>query len=210
MRVLSVNVGRPRLIRSGEREVPTAIFKSPVEGRVALRGYNLEGDQQADLTVHGGPNKAVYLYPHEHYSYWQATLGGAVPAPGSFGENLTTEGLLEDHACIGDIYRFGTAVLRITQPRRPCFKLGLKFGRADMVKLFWQSERPGIYFTPVEEGDIGAGDRIERVERGPEEISVADVIRLLTGQERDPAKYARAMRSSIPGTMKQDIEARFA
>src|SRR5712692_6598330 len=159
-RIISVNVGMPREVRVHNTQVTTSIFKSPVEGRVAVRDNNLTGDQQADLTVHGGPYKAVYLYPAEHYGYWAEQLPGAELPFGMFGENLTTIGLLEESVHIGDRFRIGSAVLEVTQPRMPCYKLGIRFGRADMVKMFWTSGRSGIYFSVVDEGDIGAGDAI--------------------------------------------------
>ena len=132
MRVLSVNVGIPAQVAAGRAMVLTSIFKSPVEGRVAVRRHNLDGDRQSDLTVHGGPYKAVYCYPSEHYPYWKQQLPDMDLPWGMFGENLTTEGLAEDAVSIGDQFRVGSAVLQVTQPRMPCFKLGIRFGRADM------------------------------------------------------------------------------
>src|SRR5580658_1015443 len=174
MRVLSVNVGTPKQVPLKHETVLTSIFKSPVEGRVAVRRHNIDGDRQSDLTVHGGPSKAVYCYPAEHYSYWRQELPDMELSYGIFGENLTTEGITEETVSIGDQFRVGSAVLQVTQPRMPCFKLGIRFGRPDMVKRFWQSGRSGIYFAVVEEGDVAAGDPIERISAGPEEISVAD------------------------------------
>src|SRR6185312_9519592 len=177
-RILSVNVGQPRQVEVGNSLVLTSIFKSPVEGRLAVRPHNIEGDRQSDLTVHGGPNKAVYCYPHEHYEYWRQQLPNMDLPYAVFGENLTTEGFTEDIVYIGDRFRVGSAMLQVTQPRMPCFKLAIRFGRADMVKLFWNSGRPGIYFSIVEEGDLAAGDEIERVAEGRERVSVGDVVRL--------------------------------
>ena len=206
--MISVNVGLPREVRVQNAIVSTAIFKSPVEGRVALRRNNLEGDRQADPTVHGGTYKAVYLYPAEHYRYWAEQLPQADLPYGAFGENLTSKGLLEESVRIGDRFRIGTAVLQVTQPRMPCYKLGIRFGRPDMVKRFWLSGFSGIYFSVVEEGELGAGDAIERVAEGPEEISVAEVVRLLRGDENDPEKLKRAMRAPLHGSWKEDIDAR--
>jgi len=206
--VISVNVGLPREVRVQNAIVSTAIFKSPVDGRVALRRNNLEGDRQADPTVHGGTYKAVYLYPAEHYHYWAAQLPQADLPYGAFGENLTSKGLLEESVRIGDRFRIGTAVLQVTQPRMPCYKLGIRFGRPDMVKRFWLSGFSGIYFSVVEEGELGAGDAIEPVAEGPEEISVAEVVRLLRGDENDPEKLKRAMRAPLHGSWKEDIDAR--
>ncbi|HTP86320.1 MAG TPA: MOSC domain-containing protein [Bryobacteraceae bacterium] len=206
--VVSVNVGQPREVPLPGGVVTTGIFKSPVEGRVALRRHNLAGDRQADLTVHGGPYKAVYLYPLEHYRYWAEQLADAELPHGTFGENLTTSGLLEEAVRIGDRFRIGSAVLQVTQPRMPCYKLNVRFDRADMVKRFWKSGFSGIYFSVVEEGELGAGDAIEQVGSGPEDISVAEVVRLLRGDENDPEKFLRAMRSPLHGSWKEEIDAR--
>ena len=209
-RILSVNVGQPRQVEVGNSLVLTSIFKSPVEGRVAVCPHNIEGDRQSDLTVHGGPNKAVYCYPHEHYGYWRQQLPGMDLPYAVFGENLTTEGFTEDAVCIGDRFRVGSAILQVTQPRMPCFKLAIRFGRADMVKLFWNSGRPGIYFSIVEEGDLAAGDAIERVAEGREAVSVADVVRLYRGDETDPDVLTRALRSPLSGSWKEELRERFA
>ncbi len=178
MKILSVNVGLPREIVSSGHSVITGIFKTPVHGRVKVNKLNMEGDTQADLSVHGGPNKAVYAYPSEHYAYWQRELPDAKLQWGAFGENLTQEGLLEDEACIGDRFRVGTAILMATQPRLPCYKLGIKFGRDDMPERFLASGRTGFYFAVVEEGELGQGDLIEPVERDPSRISVSKIFHL--------------------------------
>ncbi|HEX4135142.1 MAG TPA: MOSC domain-containing protein [Bryobacteraceae bacterium] len=215
MRILSVNVGIPKQVPAGDARVPagystvlTSIFKLPVSGRVAVRGYNVEGDRQSDLTVHGGPNKAVYSYPSEHYSFWREQLPDMDLAFGIFGENLTTEGLTEDSVRIGDQFRVGSTVLRVTQPRMPCFKLGIRFARNDMVKRFWQSGRSGIYFAVVEEGDLAAGDRIEKIAEGPVEISVADVVRLYRGDETSSELLDRALRAPLSGSWKEELRER--
>jgi MOSC domain-containing protein YiiM len=176
-RILSVNVGVPRKVSWNGGEVTTGIFKERVAGRVILRRLNLDGDRQADLTVHGGVNKAVYVYPSEHYPYWQKQLPGVTLPWGMFGENLTTEGLREEETHIGDRFRIGSALLMVTQPRLPCFKLGLKFGRDDMPKRFLVSERTGFYLAVVEEGEIGAGDAIELEHRREKTVSVAELVR---------------------------------
>ncbi|MGA2714991.1 MAG: MOSC domain-containing protein [Bryobacteraceae bacterium] len=207
-RVLSVNVGTPKQVPSGKASVLTSIFKSPVEGRADIRRHNVAGDRQSDLTVHGGPNKAVYCYPIEHYPYWQEQLPEMDFSPGMFGENLTTEGITEEAVFIGDQFRVGSALLQVTQPRMPCFKLGIRFGRADMVKRFWQSGRSGIYFSVVEEGDVAAGDAIEKAAQGPEEISVADVVRLYRGDETDAELLGRALRAPLSGSWKQELRER--
>lgn len=206
--ILSVNTGQPRPILTGERTVLTSIFKSPVEGRLAVRGHNIEGDRQADLRVHGGPYKAVYLYPSEHYAFWSGQPDLADLPFGAFGENLTTAGFTEENVCIGDRFRVGTAVLQVTQPRMPCFKLGLRFGRADMVKRFWQSGLAGIYFSIVEEGDLAKGDSLEKIEDGPEQVTVADVVRIYKGEEWSSELRERVLRSPLRGSWKRDIESR--
>jgi len=188
--------------------VLTRIFKSPVEGRVAVRRHNIAGDRQSDLTVHGGPSKAVYCYPSEHYEFWKKQLPEMDLSPGMFGENLTTEGITEDAVCIGDRFRVGSSLLQVTQPRMPCYKLGIRFGRADMVKRFWLSGRPGIYFSVAEEGDVAAGDPIERSAQGPEQVSVADVVRLYRGEETSPEMLGRALRAPLHGSWKQELRER--
>ena len=162
MRIVSVNVGMPRDVVWRGRTVRTGIFKDPVPDAVPLRRLNLDGDAQADLTVHGGPDKAVYAYPYEHYDGWRARLGRELSF-GNFGENFTTEGLTEDQVHIGDEFRVGSARVVVTQPRLPCYKLGLRFGDPTMVKTFLEAGHPGIYFAVVEEGMVGPGDRIDRV-----------------------------------------------
>jgi MOSC domain-containing protein YiiM len=190
-------------------DVLTSIFKSPVEGRRAVRPHNIDGDRQSDLTVHGGPNKAVYCYPSEHYDYWREQLRDHdLSVYGNFGENLTTQGLLENDVFIGDVFRVGSAILKVTQPRMPCFKLGIRFNLGTMVKLFWQSGRSGIYFSLVGEGDVGAGDSIERLSRGPEEITISDVVRLYRGDEASEELFRRAMRAPLPGSWKEEIRER--
>jgi len=203
--VVSVNVGGPRLVQTTAAAILTSIFKSPVKGRVPIRGHNLEGDRQSDPTVHGGPYKAVYAYAVEHYDYWAEQLPGFELSPGMFGENLTTAGLDENVVKIGDRYSLGSAVLQVTQPRMPCFKLALRFGLADMVKRFWQSGRSGIYFSVVKEGDVAAGDRIEKATDGPEEVTVADVVRLYRGGEESQELLERVLRAPLFGGWKREI-----
>jgi MOSC domain-containing protein YiiM len=207
-RIVSLNVGMPREIQVNGHSVRTSIFKYPVEGRIALRGYNLIGDNQADRRVHGGPYKAVYLYPSEHYPYWKEQFPSFELPFGAFGENVTSEGLLESTVCIGDQFHFGSAVLQVTQPRMPCYKLALRFERADMVKRFWQSGRSGIYFSVVEEGEMEAGDSIQRVGSGSEQVTVADVVRLFKGEEWNTEILQRALRSPLYGSWKRDIQSR--
>lgn len=192
MRVVSVNVGTPRHHVWQGKYVTTAIFKDPVPGPVALRRHNLDGDTQADLTVHGGRDKAVYAYPFEHYAEWREMLDRDLE-PGIFGENLTTERLVEDEVHIGDEFRFGTARLVATQPRMPCFKLGLRFKNPMMVKIFLEFGRPGIYFAVKAEGVVGPGDSIERVHEDEHRISVTEVFSLIRDRGADPARLRRLL-----------------
>jgi len=178
MKIISLNVGLPRIVRDREREVVTGIFKSPVPGPVMLRRLNLDGDRQADLEVHGGRDKAVYAYPSEHYDFWRQEFPEMELPWGMFGENFTTEGLLEDTTFIGDHFRIGEALVGVTQPRMPCFKLAIRFGRDDIVKRFLASGRSGIYFSVLEQGLVDAGDSIERVREEEDGVSVADINRV--------------------------------
>src|SRR5678816_4189784 len=180
MKVLSINVGLPREIDWQKRIVRTSIFKTPVTGSVRVTALNFDGDAQSDLSVHGGVDKAVYVYPYEHYSFWRSELPEADLSMGAFGENLTTEGLLEDVTNIGDTFRIGSAEFTVTQPRMPCYKLGIRFGRADMVKRFLHSGRTGFYLSVSKEGEVTAGDSIERLSRDEHGITVADIARLYT------------------------------
>src|SRR5208337_3787456 len=199
MQVISVNVGKPQEHEWKGSRVRTAIFKSPVEGPVAVSKLNLEGDQQGDLTVHGGPDKAVYACPHEHYTYWQTLLPGYSLAPGNFGENLTTAGLSEETIHIGDQLQIGTALFTVTQPRSPCYKLGVRFNREDMTKRFYESRRFGFYLRVLGEGALQAGSAITVVSQDPNAVSVADVIRLFTGDSRDRDVLRRAIKvSTLP------------
>lgn len=176
MQVIAVCVGLPREVSWKGKPVTTGIFKQPVAGRVRMRSLNLDGDQQADLTVHGGIEKAIYAYPMEHYAYWRQELPDEPLPWGAFGENLTIEGLSETTVNIGDRFRIGTAEVMVTQPRFPCFKLNLKFGRDDMVKRFLDSCLSGIYFSVVQEGEVGAGDAIEPVSRDENNVTVTDIV----------------------------------
>jgi MOSC domain-containing protein YiiM len=193
MELVSVNVGLPREIIYKGRPITTGIFKAPVEGRVRARRLNLDGDRQADLTVHGGPEKAVYVYPAEHYDYWRAELPDMQPGHAMFGENFTSLGLLESEVNIGDRFRVGPATFQVTQPRMPCYKLAAKFQRDDILKRFLKSLRTGFYFSVVEEGEVGAGDAIERVSRDPAGVSVTDITRLYIGKGKDQDALRRAV-----------------
>src|SRR5437764_3698811 len=193
MKVLSVNVGLPREVMWQGKRVTTGIFKEPVKGRVMIRTLNLDGDRQADLTVHVGVSKAVYAYPSEHYDYWRTELPGVDLPWGMFGENLTTEGLLEDAVYIGDKFRVGEAELMVTEPRMPCYKLGIKFGRADIIKRFLASRRSGFYFAVAREGMVSATDALELIGREQQDISVADITRLYAFEKDD----VKALRRTI-------------
>ena len=159
-KILSINVSLPEEIDFEGQKVTTGIFKKPIEGRIMLRTLNLDGDKQADLTVHGGPDKAVYAYPIEHYEFWRKVYPDMEMPNGMFGENFTIEGLMESEVSVGDAFEIGSSKVIATQPRMPCYKLGVKFGRMDVLKKFLASGRSGIYFKVLEEGEVGAGDSI--------------------------------------------------
>jgi MOSC domain-containing protein YiiM len=206
MRVISVNVGLPREVVWQGMPVETAIFKNPVEGPVKIDPLNLAGDQQADLTVHGGPDKAVYAYPAEHYEYWRKELPKVEFSWGKFGENLTIEGLAEDTLCIGDRLRVGTAVLTVTQPRLPCYKLQVRFGREDMIKRFLVSGRSGFYLSVQQPGEVSAGSEFEILSRDANKVTVADIQELYLGQNRDPELLQRAINASaLPENWKSSL-----
>jgi MOSC domain-containing protein YiiM len=209
VQVISVNVGLPREVIWKGMTVQTGIFKDPVNGPVTVRKLNLAGDQQADLTVHGGAEKAVYAYPAEHYEYWRKRLPEVPFTWGKFGENLTTEGLAEDSLCIGDRLRVGSAILMVTQPRMPCYKLALRFDRDDMIKRFLASQRSGLYFSVIEEGEIQAGSKVEMMSRDPHRVAVVDIVRLYLRQVHDPELLHRAMNvSALPQNWKAELAVR--
>jgi MOSC domain-containing protein YiiM len=178
VKVISLNVARPRLAVYKGATINTGIFKKPVSGRVALRTLNLDGDRQADLTVHGGPYKAVYAYPAEHYEYWRGELPGMDLPWGTFGENFTTEGVTEDDLHVGDRFRVGSAVVMVRQPRMPCYKLAAKFQLDDIIERFLVSGLSGFYFSVEQEGDVGAGDTVELISRNQGGITIAEMNRL--------------------------------
>jgi MOSC domain-containing protein YiiM len=185
MKLISLNVGVPRQVTFRSELVTTGIFKEPIHHRTKLRKLNLDGDKQADLTVHGGVDKAVYSYPEEHYRFWQKELPDMYLSWGMFGENFTTEGLFEDNVNIGDQFQIGTARVIATQPRMPCYKLGVKFGRMDIIKRFLASGLTGIYFKVLQEGEVGAGDVIELIRRDDNNVTVKDVVRIYTVDRDD-------------------------
>lgn len=211
MQVISVNVGRPQRYEWRGAQVETAIFKGPVEGPVAVRELNLEGDKQADLTVHGGANKSVYAYPHEHYDYWRSQLPGYSLALGNFGENLTLTGLTEEDIHIGDELGIGTARFTVTQPRSPCYKLGVRFHREDMTKRFYESRLFGFYLRVLREGTLQSGAAVTVLSRDPHAVSVRDVISLYTGDSHDQELLQRALRpKALPEGWRHALQERLA
>jgi|ERR1051325_2882709 MOSC domain-containing protein YiiM len=199
MNLVSVNIGLPREVSWHGRMVTTGIFKEPVKGRVALRKLNLDGDRQADLTVHGGEHKAVYCYPLLHYDYWKKELPGRDLPMGMFGENFTLDGgkdaLLEDSVHLGDRFSVGIAEVAVTQPRLPCYKLGIRFGSDDMVKRFLASGRTGFYVAVVREGEVGAGDEMKLIAREPNAVAVSEITRLYVAKRYGEAETRAAQRA---------------
>ena len=212
MKVISVNVGLPRDVTWQRQTVSTAIFKQAVDGRVAVRTLNLDGDGQADLSVHGGPFKAIYCYPSEHYARWKAELDGRELPLAIFGENFTTEGLNEASVHLGDRFSIGSAQVIVTQPRMPCYKLGIRFQTDAIIKPFLTSGRSGFYLAVEREGEVGAGDRITPLARDPESVPVADITRLYVAKEYGPADVAvihRALRvAAFPESWKAHFRER--
>jgi MOSC domain-containing protein YiiM len=204
-KILSICVSKAKIKNYGEHQILTGIFKDPVQGKIALRKLNLDGDQQADLTVHGGKDKALYIYPSEHYPYWKTELPGMELPFGTFGENLTTEGLLESSVCIGDEFRAGTAVIKVTQPRLPCFKLAIKLGRYDIIKRFIKSCKSGIYFSVVEEGMLGAGDDIVKLSSDKHGVTVLEVAALFATRTFEPEQIERILNSNLADQMKESV-----
>ncbi|HJZ79425.1 MAG TPA: MOSC domain-containing protein [Pyrinomonadaceae bacterium] len=195
MKLVSLNVSLPRMVEYNGEPVATGIFKEPVNGPVMLRTLNLDGDRQADLSVHGGPDKAVYGYPAEHYDFWRNELPDMKLPYGMFGENFTLdmEGMLEASVNVGDCFRVGEVELIVTQPRLPCYKLGIKFGRVDIIKRFLQSRRTGFYFAVKKEGQVTAGDELKLVSRDANNITIADIVRLYAFAKDDFATMRRAI-----------------
>jgi MOSC domain-containing protein YiiM len=205
MKLISVNTGLPRNVTWHGRTVTTAIYKQPVAGRVALRKLNLDGDRQADLTVHGGEHKAVYCYPLAHYDYWKAQLSGNLPLA-MFGENFTVDGLLEGSVHLGDQFSVGSTEVVVTQPRLPCYKLGIRFESDDMVRRFLASGRTGFYLAVTREGEVGAGDDIKVIARDPNAVPVSEITRLYVAKRYgadDVRSVQRALRvQSLPESWK--------
>ena len=211
MKIVSVNVGLPRNVIWKGKSVTTSIFKEPVEGRQRVDTLNIEGDRQSDLTVHGGIHKAVYAYPSEHYDWWRDELPGVELPWGVFGENLTVAGLSEDEVFIGDQFLIGSAVLMVTQPRLPCYKLAIKFGRDDIIKQFLDSRRTGFYFSVLKKGDVAAGDSIENITRDAHELKVADVTGLYLDDKNDIALLKKAVSvESLPENWREHFKEQLA
>jgi len=194
LRLLSLNVGLPRQVRFQGELVTTGIFKEPVQGSVKLRKLNLEGDKQADLKVHGGVDKAVYAYAGEHYDYWRQELPDMSLPWGMFGENFTTQGMFEESVNIGDQFKVGTANLIATQPRMPCYKLGVKFGSMDMIKRFLASGLTGVYFKVMKEGELEQGDEIKLIKKDENSVTVKDIVRIYTIDKDDIQTIERAIK----------------
>lgn len=194
MKLISINAGLPKEVRWAGKTVATSIWKAPVSGPVRVSTLNIEGDRQSDLSAHGGRDKAVYVYPSEHYTYWREQLPGVELPWGAFGENFTTEGLAEDGARIGDRLRVGSAEFTVTQPRMPCFKLGIRFGRPEMVKMFLKSGRTGFYLAVTREGEAAAGDPVKVLSRAEDSLTVANITRLYTTDSENQEQLRRATR----------------
>jgi MOSC domain-containing protein YiiM len=194
MKLISLNVGLPRQVNFRGEVVNTGIFKEPIQHRVKIRKLNLDGDKQADLTVHGGIDKAVYSYAKEHYEFWRKDLQDVSLSWGMFGENFTTEGLFEESVNIGDTFQIGTTRVIATQPRMPCYKLGVKFGRMDIIKRFLASGLTGIYFKVLQEGEVGVGDEIKLISRDQNNVTVRDIVRLYTVDREDVKTMERAVK----------------
>lgn len=208
MRLISVNVGRPRTVAYRGRRVRTAIDKTPVAGPAHVGRLGIDGDRQADRRFHGGEDKAVYAYPSEHYNYWMGELGREFPW-GHFGENFTVEGLLEDQVCIGDIWRVGQARFEVTQPRTPCYKLAMKMGIDDFIERFSASSCTGFYLRVLAEGSVSADGVITRVTRGVGGLTVREVHQLRRGTPTDAAALTRAIAVPVlPAAWRRAFEKR--
>src|SRR3979490_2777209 len=194
MKLISLNVTLPRIVEYNGSLVATGIFKEPVQGPVMLRTLNLDGDRQADLSVHGGVSKAVYAYPSEHYQFWKKEFLDMELPYGMFGENFTTEGMFEEAVNVGDRFRIGEAELTATEPRLPCYKLGIKFGRSDIIRKFLQSRRTGFYFAVLKEGKVKAGDKSELMSRDGSDITISDITRLYAVEKDDLQNLRRAVK----------------
>ena len=214
MQIVSVNVGLPREVTWHGQTVLTGIFKEPVKGRVAVRKLNLDGDRQADLSVHGGEHKAAYCYPLAHYDYWKKKMPEREFSTAVFGENFTAEGLSEATVHLGDRFLVGTAEVVVTQPRMPCYKLGIRLQADDMIKKFLASGRTGFYFAVTREGDAAAGDEIKLLSRDPNAVSIAEIVRLYVTKNYKAAEQDTIRRAlqvaSFPASWKDYFLERLA
>jgi MOSC domain-containing protein YiiM len=195
MKLISVNCGLPKEVLWHGQTVTTSIFKEPVEGRVALRTLNLDGDRQSDLAVHGGKDKAVYCYQLSHYECWKAKLPGRPLPPGSFGENFTIDGPDDNSIHIGDRFAVGSAEVVVTQPRMPCYKLGVRFESDEMIKRFLESGRMGFYLAVTREGEVGAGDEIRTLSLDPHAVPVSAIMRLYLAKKYEASDAAMVRRA---------------
>lgn len=203
MRVISVNVGCPREIVWKGKTISTGIFKTSVEGRIAVHWLNLDGDGQADLSIHGGKDKAIHAYPAEHYHHWRQAFPDMNLPWGMFGENLTTEGLSEDTVMIGDQFLIGTTRVAVTQPRLTCYKLSIRFGRKDIVKRFLESGRTGFYFAVLKEGEVAAGDSITLLKRDENSMKVSEIIRLFRDTSDEQALRRATALQTLPDSLRE-------
>ena len=209
MTLISLNVARPRLTVFNGQTINTGIFKQPASGPVPLRTLNLDGDQQEDLTVHGGSNKAVYAYPSEHYSFWREELPGTNLPWGMFGENFTTEGLFERDQHVGDRLQIGSAILVVRQPRIPCYKLAAKFKRRDILARFLRSGRSGFYFSVEREGVVQAGDSFEVLSRESQAITIAEMNHVFADDHYNRELLDKAIASpALPEDWREHFEKR--
>ncbi len=195
MKLITVNCGLPKEVLWHGQAVTTSIYKEPVEGRVALRTLNLDGDRQSDLTVHGGKDKAVYCYQLSHYDYWKAEMRDHPLPPGAFGENFTIDGPGEDSIHIGDRFAIGSAEVAVTQPRLPCYKLGIRFESDHMIKRFLESGRTGFYLAVTREGEVGADDEIRTLSLDPHSVPVSDITRLYVAKKYDARDTAMVLKA---------------
>jgi MOSC domain-containing protein YiiM len=212
MKLVTVSVGLPQIVQTADESfVTTAIFKRPVDGPVRVNELNLEGDAQADLTVHGGWSKAVYAYPSEHYDFWRTEIPEAEITDSQFGENLSTQGLIETEVFIGDRLRIGSAEFIVTEPRMPCYKLGVRWGRKDILRRFLQSRRSGFYLAVTKTGVVSAGDDIEMISRDENKVSVTDIVRVWVEDKDDRETMSRALLiDAFPESWKEPFRERIA
>jgi MOSC domain-containing protein YiiM len=193
VKLVALNVARPRLVVYKGKTINTGIFKLPVSGPLRLRTLNLDGDRQADLSVHGGPYKAVYGYPAEHYPFWRQELPGVDLPWGMFGENFTTTGLAEDELHVGDRFQIGSSIVMVRQPRTPCHKLAAKFQRDDILERFLLSGRSGFYFSVEQEGSVAEGDAFQLLKRNREGITISEMNRLFVREKYNPELLRKAV-----------------